>query len=48
MSISGVSEDEELANMVKFQHAYNASARMMTTIDEMLDVLINRIGIVGR
>lgn len=48
MSISGVSQDEELANMVKFQHAYNASARMMTTIDEMLDVLINRIGIVGR
>lgn len=48
MSISGVFQDEELANMVKFQHAYNASARMMTTIDEMLDVLINKIGIVGR
>lgn len=48
MSISGVSQDEELSNMVKFQHAYNASARMMTTIDEMLDVVINRIGIVGR
>ncbi len=47
-SISGVSQDEELANMVKFQHAYNASARMMTTIDEMLDVIINRIGLVGR
>lgn len=48
MSVSGVFQDEELANMVKFQHAYNASARMITTIDEMLDVLINRIGIVGR
>lgn len=47
-SISGVSQDEELADMVKFQHAYNASARMMTTIDEMLDIVINRIGIVGR
>jgi len=48
MSVSGVSQDEELSNMVKFQHAYNASARMMTTMDEMLDVLINRIGLVGR
>ena len=48
MSVSGVFQDEELANMVKFQHAYNASARMMTTIDEMLDTLINKIGIVGR
>lgn len=46
--ISGVSTDEELANMVKFQHAYNASARMITTMDEMLDTIINRIGLVGR
>lgn len=48
LSISGVHMDEELSNMVKFQHAYNASARMMTTMDEMLDVVINKIGIVGR
>jgi len=47
-SISGVHDDEELSNMIKFQHAYNASARMITTIDEMLDVVINKIGIVGR
>lgn len=47
-SISGVDQDEELSNMVRFQHAYNASARMITTIDEMLDVVINKIGIVGR
>ncbi|NMA03508.1 MAG: flagellar hook-associated protein FlgK, partial [Clostridiales bacterium] len=47
-SVSGVFQDEELANMVRFQHAYNASARMITTMDEMLDVLINRVGIVGR
>jgi flagellar hook-associated protein flgK len=33
--------------MVKFQHAYNASARMITTVDEMIDVLINRMGRVG-
>ena len=45
---SGVSTYEELANMVRFQHAYNASARMITTMDEMLDVIINRLGLVGR
>ncbi|MEW9124786.1 MAG: flagellar hook-associated protein FlgK [Thermotaleaceae bacterium] len=47
-SISGVHQDEELSNMVRFQHAYNASARMITTMDEMLDVVINKLGIVGR
>jgi flagellar hook-associated protein 1 FlgK len=34
--------------MVRFQHAYNASARILTAIDEMLDTLINRVGITGR
>ncbi|MBB6216411.1 flagellar hook-associated protein 1 FlgK [Anaerosolibacter carboniphilus] len=47
-SVSGVSMDEEMANMVKFQHAYNAAARMITTIDEMLDKIINGMGMVGR
>ncbi|MFT9494652.1 flagellar hook-associated protein FlgK [Anaerosolibacter sp.] len=47
-AISGVSLDEEMANMVKFQHSYNASARMITTIDEMLDKIINGMGVVGR
>jgi len=47
-SISSVSIDEEMAAMVRFQHAYNASARILTAIDEMLDVLVNRVGIVGR
>lgn len=47
-SISSVSLDEEMSNMVRFQHAYNASARILTAVDEMLDVLVNRIGIVGR
>ncbi len=47
-SVMGVSMDEEMSEMMKFQHAYNASARMMTTIDEMLDQLINRVGLVGR
>ncbi|WP_053955783.1 flagellar hook-associated protein FlgK [Inediibacterium massiliense] len=47
-SISGVSLDEEMGNMIKYQHAYNASARMITTIDEMLDKIINGMGVVGR
>jgi flagellar hook-associated protein 1 FlgK len=47
-SVSGVSMDEEMADMVKFQHAYNAAARHMTTYDEMLDKIINGMGQVGR
>jgi flagellar hook-associated protein 1 FlgK len=46
-SVSGVSMDEEMSNLVKFQRAYQASARAMSTMDEMLDVLINRTGKVG-
>ncbi|MFD2615553.1 flagellar hook-associated protein FlgK [Paenibacillus gansuensis] len=47
-SVSGVSLDEEMSNMVKFQHAYSAAARVMTTFDEMLDKVINGMGVVGR
>ncbi|HHY47235.1 MAG TPA: flagellar hook-associated protein FlgK [Firmicutes bacterium] len=46
-SFSGVSVDEELANVMRYQHAYNACARMVSVIDEMLDVLINRTGVTG-
>jgi flagellar hook-associated protein 1 FlgK len=46
-SVSGVSMDEEMTNLVRFQRAYQASARAMTTMDDMLDVLINRTGRVG-
>jgi flagellar hook-associated protein 1 FlgK len=48
MSVSSVSLDEEMANMIKFQHAYNASARSMTALDELLDRIINNMGLVGR
>jgi flagellar hook-associated protein 1 FlgK len=44
---SGVSIDEEMANMMQFQHTYNAAARMMTAVDDMLDRLINGTGRVG-
>jgi len=44
-SLSGVNVDEELANMIKFQHAYNAAARFITAIDGMIDVIINRMGV---
>lgn len=47
-SVSGVSIDEEMTNMIKYQHAYNASARTITVIDEMLDKIINGMGTVGR
>lgn len=47
-SVSGVSLDEEMINLVRFQQAYNASARVVTSIDEMLDRIINGMGIVGR
>jgi flagellar hook-associated protein 1 len=47
-SVSSVSLDEEMMNMIKFQHAYNAAARQITVVDEMLDKIINGMGIVGR
>lgn len=47
-STSAVSLDEEMTNMIQFQHAYNASARMISVTDEMLDKIINGMGLVGR
>ncbi|TMN21356.1 flagellar hook-associated protein FlgK [Lentibacillus cibarius] len=47
-SVSSVSLDEEMSNMIKFQQAYNAAARSMTTVDELLDRVINNMGLVGR
>ncbi len=47
-SVMGVSLDEEMSEMVKFQHSYSANARVLTTMDEMLDLIVNRLGLVGR
>lgn len=46
-SVSGVSLDEEMTNLITFQRGYQASARTLTTVDELLDTLINRTGKVG-
>ena len=46
-SVSGVSLDEEAANMLMYQQAFNASSRVLTTLDSMLDTLINHTGLVG-
>lgn len=43
LSDSGVSIDEEMTNLVKFQHAYNASAKMIQTMSEVYDTLINKL-----
>jgi flagellar hook-associated protein 1 FlgK len=48
MSETGVDMDEETTNLITYQHAYQGAARVMTAIDEMLDTLINRTGLVGR
>ncbi|MDR1894826.1 MAG: flagellar hook-associated protein FlgK [Spirochaetales bacterium] len=44
-SISGVNIDEEMAQMIKYQHGYNAAARFINVVNEMLDVIINRMGV---
>ncbi|MDR0446465.1 MAG: flagellar hook-associated protein FlgK [Oscillospiraceae bacterium] len=48
LSISSVSLDDEMVNMIKYQHAYEGASRMITAMDEALDILINRTGLVGR
>lgn len=46
-SVAGVSLDEEAANMAKAQRAYQAAARVLTAYDDLLDLVINRMGRVG-
>lgn len=45
---TSVDTDEESVNMLAFQRAYEGAARVLTAVDEMLDTLINRTGVVGR
>jgi len=44
-SISGVNLDEELANMIRYQKGYEAAARYISTVNSMLDTLLNRMGV---
>ena len=41
---NGVSIDEEMVDLVKFQHSYDAAARVISMADDMLDTIINRMG----
>ncbi len=43
--VTGVSSDEELTNMIKFQSAYNAASRYITTVSEMLEHIISTLGV---
>lgn len=47
-AIKGVSLNEETVNLLKYQKAFEASSRVITALDEMLDTIINRMGMVGR
>ena len=44
-SISGVNIDEELAEIMKFQHGYNAAAKFITVWDSLIDTIINKLGV---
>jgi len=44
-SVSGVSVNEEMGNLVRYQHAYKAAAKMIQTYSEILDILVNRLGV---
>ena len=46
--VSGVQLDEEGMNLMHYNQSYSAAARLMTTLDEALDTLINKTGVVGR
>ncbi|MGE5390241.1 MAG: flagellar hook-associated protein FlgK [Deltaproteobacteria bacterium] len=47
-SVSGVSMDEEMTNMIKFNHGFSAASRFITVIDEELETIITRMGLAGR
>ena len=47
-SISGVSLDEEGINLMAYQKSYQAAARYFTALDEAVDIIINKMGLVGR
>lgn len=46
-SVAGVSLDEEMTNLIKYNHAYSGASRVITAMDEALEILINKMGRVG-
>ena len=44
-SVTGVSETEETANMLMYNRAFQAASRMMTVMDDLLDVIINQMAV---
>ena len=44
-SVSGISLDEEMADLMKFQRAFQASSRVFSVVDELLDTVVNRLGV---
>ncbi|HPR97463.1 MAG TPA: flagellar hook-associated protein FlgK [Thermotogota bacterium] len=46
--VKGVSLDEEMSNMIKYQQAFNAAARVVTAVDEMISRIIDNLGLAGR
>ncbi len=47
-SVAGVNLDEEMVDMIRYQHAFNAAARLVNIMDDVLDTVINRMGLAGR
>ena len=47
-AITGVSMDEEMTNMMKYKYAYQGASRVINAVDEMLETVISRLGLVGR
>jgi len=47
-ALSAVSLDEEMTNLIKYEHSYNAATRIVNVIDEMIEMIVNRTGLVGR
>lgn len=47
-SVSGINQEEETTNMMVYQKSFQAASRLINTLDEMLDIIINNMGLVGR
>jgi len=47
-TLTGVSSDEELGNVIKYQHAYNAASKVVNVLDQMIEQIVTSTGLVGR